>query len=919
MKITHCKTNHLVNPLGFSMTKPVFSYIVEEATGKTQSVARIIVSVNADMSEPVFDSGFTSEMDSLAYSADIVLKPHTRYYWTVSVKTNAGEETTGEINWFETAKMDEPWQAEWITCDSSNVRHPVFSKQIEQPDIKEARLYICGLGLYEAYINGEKVSDEFLTPYCNNYEKWLQYQTYDVTEQLRNGGNLEVLLGNGWYKGRYSFDPRINSKPYYGTTWKLIAELHITHSDGSCEVVCTDESWGVSRSKITASSIYDGEYFDAALPDVKLVAASLCEETLPPLQARFSTPVRIRKELPAAEVIHTPLGETVVDLGQNMAGIFRLRVNEPKGTTIRLLFGEVLQGGNFYNGNLRTAKAEYVYVSDGQEREIVPHFTFYGFRYVKIEGVKDLRKEDFTGLVFHSEIPKTGTLLTGSKLVNRLIQNVEWGQRGNFIDIPTDCPQRDERMGFTGDAQVFCATAAYQTDCLAFFRKYFFDLITEQQDLDGAVPNVIPSVGIHDFCAAWADAACIIPWTMYLFYGDKTILAEQFASMRAWVDYVTKVDGENHGWRYTIQNGDWLALDNVIDGTAVAVGATDTGFIASVYYAISANLVSKAAAALGNTTDAEKYQALHRQIVQDVRDEYFSKNGRCCINTQTALVMTLYYHLLDDNERIKDELVKKFKSNGNKLQTGFLGTPILCNCLSENNMSDLAYDLLLNEEYPGWLYEVNLGATTVWERWNSLLPDGSISSTGMNSLNHYAFGSIVEWMYRYCAGIQPLEEYPGFRKIQLKPEPNYQLKHLEAEYESAAGTYKSAWKVIDETHVELWFTVPFNCSAELFLPYSPDKMPKVLTPGEYHFNYETTKPLRTIFSTNNTIAELLGNPKSKAVLASVLPDAEQTPLKMQAHPFRRLFEQFGHPNAKAILEELDAKLSAIGAWDANTP
>jgi alpha-L-rhamnosidase len=853
MKITHCKTNHLANPLGFAMTKPVFSYIVEDAAGKTQTGARILISTNADMSDPAFDSGFSREIDSLAYSADIALKPRTRYYWTVTVRTDAEEEAASGVNWFETAKMDEPWQAKWITCDSSNNRHPVFSKRIDPSGIKEARLYICGLGLYEAYVNGEKVSDEYLTPYCNNYKKWLQYQTYDITERLGSGGNLEVLLGNGWYKGRYSFDPRINSKPYYGTTWKLIAELHITRADGSREVVCTDESWKVSRSKITASSIYDGERFDATLPEEEPVAAALCGESLAPLHARLSTPVRAREELPALEVIHTPLGETVIDVGQNMAGIFRLRVHEQKGATIRLLFGEILQGGNFYNGNLRTAKAEYVYVSDGRECEIAPHFTFYGFRYVKIEGVKDVRKEDFTGLALYSEIPKTGTLNTGSALANRLIQNVEWGQRGNFIDIPTDCPQRDERMGFTGDAQVFCATAAYQTDCFAFFTKYLRDLITEQQDLDGAVPNVIPSVGIHDFCAAWADAACIIPWTMYLFYGDKSVLAEQFDSMKAWVDYVTRVDGDNHGWRYTAgQNGDWLALDNEKDGVSATAGATDTDFIASVYYAISAGLVSKAADVLGNAAEAQKYRSLHRQIVQDVRAEYFSPNGRCCINTQTALIMTLYYHLLDDNERVKDALRKKFKESGGKLQTGFLGTPILCNCLSENGMSDLAYELLLNEEYPGWLYEIKLGATTVWERWNSLLPDGSISSTGMNSFNHYAFGSVVEWVYRHCAGIRPLAEYPGFRKVRLKPEPNYQLKHLEAEYHSASGTYKSAWKVIDENHVELWFTVPFNCSAELVLPYAPDEEPKVLAPGEYHFAYRTTKPLRAILSTNDT-------------------------------------------------------------------
>ncbi len=913
MKIVNCKTNHMTNPLGFHMEKLVFSYTVEDAAGKFQDLARIVVSQNADCSNPVFDSGMRSDIDSLAFSLDLELKPYTRYYWTVTVRTDAGEEAESEVNWFETAKMDDPWQAKWITCDSTNPRHPIFSKQLDITDVGEARLYICGLGLYETYIDGEKIGDEHLTPYCNNYLKWLQYQTYDVTEQLQNGKKLEVLLGNGWYKGRYSFDPRRNQKPYYGNTWKLIAELRVTHADGSIQVIPTDESWSVSRSKITASSIYDGEQVDATLPDEPPQAASACTEELPPLHARLSTPVCVRKTLHPIELIHTPSGETVLDLGQNMAGIFRLRVHEPKGTQIHLWFGEILQEGNFYNGNLRSAKAEYLYISDGKETVIEPYFTFYGYRYVKIEGAQDLKKDDFCGLVLYSEIPKIGTMKTGSALVNRLVQNVEWGQRGNFIDIPTDCPQRDERMGFTGDSQIFCPTACYQTDCLAFFRKYLHDLQTEQEALDGAVPGVVPSVGIHDSCAGWGDAACIIPWNLYLFYGDKSILEEQFDSMKAWVDYLAKVDGDDHGWRNVHQNGDWLALDNLKDGVAATAGATDTGFIASVYYALSTDLVAKAAAVIGKADEAKAYAALHEKIMQDVRDEYFSPNGRCCINTQTALAMTLYYHLLEHDERNGEALQKKFKDNDNKLQTGFLGTPILCGALSESGMNDLAYELLLNEDYPGWLYEVKMGATTVWERWNGLLPDGRISSTDMNSFNHYAFGAIVEWMYRYCAGIHPLPEAPGFKKILLKPEINYQLKSLQAEYESAAGTYRSAWNVLDENHVEFSFSIPFGCEARLVLPHT-DMSPQTLQAGEYHFSYQTDKPLRRTWSTHDTIEELLENPKTRAVLASTVPGSDRVPSSMHKQSFRSLFLQIGYPGAKDMLDTLDAKLAKVGAW-----
>jgi alpha-L-rhamnosidase len=530
------------------MTMPVFSYIVTDSVGKYQTEARVCVSKNADMSDPVLDSGFSAEIDSIAFCAKINLTPRTRYYWTVTVRTDAGEEAASDINWFETGKMNEPWQAKWITCDSTNKCHPIFVKDIGRLDhIKDARLYICGLGLYEAYLNGEKISDEFLTPYCNNYNKWLQYQTYDVTKPLKKGGKLEVLLGNGWYKGRFGLDMGRSQKPYYGDTWKLIAELHITFNDDSEAIIATDESWQVCRSGITESSIYDGEKFDAALLDDQPAAVTLCTETLAPLTERLSTPVKIQEELYPVELIHTPLGEIVLDLGQNMAGIFRLHVNEPKGTVIHLQFGEILQNGNFYRDNLRSAKAEYTYISDGNARVIQPHFTFYGYRYVKVEGVTDLKKEDFTALVLYSELPKTGTLTTGHDLVNRLIQNAEWGQKGNFIDVPTDCPQRDERMGWTGDAQVFSATACFMRDSYAFFRKYLFDIAKEQEEHQGAVPDVIPSVGYKLVSSVWGDAACIIPWNLYLFYGDKAILAEQFDSMKAWVDYIRSVDADKHG------------------------------------------------------------------------------------------------------------------------------------------------------------------------------------------------------------------------------------------------------------------------------------------------------------------------------------------------------------------------------------
>jgi alpha-L-rhamnosidase len=927
MKIIECKTNHLTSPLGYKMEKPVFSYIAADAKGKKQTAARIAVSCNKDMSGLFFDTGFTASIDSAGYEADIQLLPRTRYYWTVTVKSDAGEEAVSGINWFETGKMGEPWLAKWIACDSAEPRHPVFFKKlsVEKP-VKHARLYICGLGLYEASINGKKIGNEELTPYCNDYNRWLQYQTFDVTDMIENGAEFSVLLGNGWYKGRFGYSAKLNRKPFFSDIWKLTAELRVIHDDGSETVTGTDEGWQIRRSNIVFSNIYDGEILDATLPEAEPEPAFVCPETIPVLTERLSVPVAVHERITTVDLIHTSAGETVLDMGQNFAGIFSLRVHEPNGTRVRLQFGEILQGGNFYRENLRSARAEYVYISDGNPCVVRPHFTFYGYRYVKVEGVSNLKKGDFEGLALYSDLGKTGSLSTGSDPVNKLIKNVEWGMKSNFIDIPTDCPQRDERMGWTGDAQVFSPTACYLRDSYAFFRKYLYDMAQEQETTGGKVPDVIPSVGNEGTSSVWGDAACIIPWNLYLFYGDKTILDRQYSSMKAWVDYITSVDGENNGWRDVYHYGDWLALDDPNGKKDATQGGTDKGFIASVYYAHSARLVVQAADVLGIKEDAATYNALAEKVMDGVRKEYYSATGRSCINTQTALVMALYFGVIGNRERVRAELRQKIERNDGKLQTGFVGTPLLCNVLSDNGMSDLAYRLLLNEEYPGWLYTVNLGATTIWERWNSVEADGRISSTGMNSLNHYAYGSIVEWLYRHAAGINPTVENPGFRKILLKPKPNYHLKFLKAEYRTPLGICKSAWNVPDDKHLELSFTIPFGSKAELHLPFAGeavfnDKTNPLFTDvrdgvcylgaGEYKVSYETNECLRQIVSTHNTIRELLVNRKAKALIEKMMPQIHQIPSSMLDFSMRQVMAKYGAADMVENMDLLDKTLAEL--------
>lgn len=924
MRVYDAKVNHMTNPMGFFMDGVSFSWKVDEARGKAQKVARVRVAADEKMQEILFDSGMDEQADSLAYPVELALEPRTRYFWQVTVLSDAGEEADSEVQWFETSKMSEEWTGKWLTCDNTEKRHPIFSKEIAPAkEVAKARLYVTGLGLYEAYIDGKKVGDEYLTPYSNNYNRWVQYQTYDITDQIAGGGKLSILLGNGWYKGRFGFSA-FEDKGYYGNEWKVIADVVLTYTDGTEEVIGTDESWTVTRSRIMFSNLYDGEQIDATAPELPAEEPTVCDAPKGRLEARRSLPVVAHEHIKPVELIHTPAGEQVFDMGQNFAGIFTFRVKEPAGTKIHIQTGEVLQKGNFYNENLRSAKSEYIYISDGNETVIRPHFTYYGYRYVKVEGVSDLKIEDFTGLALYSDIEMGGDVETGHDLVNQLVSNVRWGMKGNFIDVPTDCPQRDERMGWTGDTQVFSPTATFLADTYAFYSKYLHDMYTEQMDLDGMVPDVVPSAGVHSTACVWGDSSCIIPWNMYQFYGDKKILEDQYDSMRNWVDYISRVDGDNHGWRSVFHYGDWLALDNPSGKTDEVMGGTDEGYIANVYYAASAGIVAKAARVLGYEADAKTYQALCDEQFEEVKKEYFSQTGRCCIKTQTALILALKYHLSENEELTKKTLRLLFQISGDKLKTGFTGMPLMCPVLSENGMNDLAYTLLLNEDYPGWLHEVKLGATTVWERWNSLDENGDISSTGMNSLNHYAYGSILEWVFRYVTGFRVSEEHPGSRHLLIAPTLNWKLKRAKGSYHSAAGTYETSWELADPSHVTVKVTVPFGCTAEIVLPLvSQETLADQSNPlfadvrdgkcfvgaGTYEVSYETTKPAKKMYSTYTPIQELVNNPEIVSAMGEQL-HLDQIPGQALAASFRQLAEAYPSASMSAeMLDQLDAALA----------
>jgi alpha-L-rhamnosidase len=705
-------------------------------------------------------------------------------------------------------------------------------------------------------------------------------------------------------------------------------------------VISSDETWKARRSRIIDSSIYDGEVYDATFNDLTIYEVKEIALGFDKLKARLSLPVKVKERLKVVEVIKTPAGETVLDLGQNMVGWMEFKINAPKGTEVLLQHGEILQEGNFYRDNLERAKAEFRYISDGEEAVVRPHFTYYGFRYVKVSGWHgEVNAEDFTGCVLYSDMETTGHIETNNPLVNRLFLNALWGQKGNFLDVPTDCPQRGERLGWTGDAQVFSGTASFNMDTFAFFSKYSYDIAREQEGRNGAVPIVVPVTSMNAGSASgWSDVATIVPWTAYVQFGDKKILEQQFESMKAWADYIRRED-ENSGsrrlWTTGFHFGDWLALDG--ENPNSFAGGTEEGFIASAYYCYSSMLVAKAAKVLGKEELFREYETLSNEVREAIREEYFTKTGRLGLKNQTAYILALYFDLVPvgKKDRVITDLRERLKRDKNHLKTGFIGTPYFCKALSENGCNDLAYTLLLNKDYPSWLYAVTMGATTIWERWNSVLPDGKISGTDMNSLNHYSYGSIVEWMYRYMAGINPVEDKPGFGQVKIAPQPDYRLKYAKASYNSAVGLYESQWEISEEGNLSFKIVIPFNASATVTLPNSKIENVKIdgkkltdtflnavqtgenvsieLISGSYEFFYVPEVSYIKYYSTNFSFKELVENEETKKVLIETLPVmlpehmigkvGDKSPRDLGRMPF--------FPVPSHILEELDKRLGEI--------
>ncbi len=840
MNMTDLQVMHLENPIGIQMDKPLFSWISKQPFDSYQ----IEISLTADFTKLVYTADGLSEHDRLAWEANFTPSPKTRYYWRVSGILENKIAVQSEVSFFETALMAQELRGDYITAPFSQKIHPLFYKQIQvDGKLEKARAYFTALGVYELWINGQKVSNEVLAPFYNDYRYWLQLQTYDIKDHLVEGANtICLMLGNGWYKGRFGFEHGLDE--LMGDHFSTIGDIDLYYADGRVEHVVTDESWLALKSPVVDSNIYDGEIFDDRLQDINFAtndadlssanAAVKYDYDKSLITDRKSPPLIVKETIAVKEVIHTPAGETVLDFGQVLTGYVSFKHDLKEGQKISLYHGELLQHDNFYRDNLRTAKAEYHFTSSGRPGITRPYFTFYGFRFVKVEGLETLDPNDFIANVIYSDLEQTGTLETGHSKVNLLISNAFWGQKGNFLDVPTDCPQRDERMGWTGDAQVFARTASFNMDTRAFFHKYLHDMLLEQRELDGAVPHVVPDfmsavynkIGDTESkpnaSAAWADAATIIPWTLYSQYGDKYTLAKHYENMKLWVDYMVHIDEtycegkrlQQHGFHYA----DWLALDNpdnLKDPPANSpFGGTDPYYVASSYYYYSTTLLAKAAATLAKADDAVRYKKLAREIRAAVRKEYFTEDLVPKIKTQTAHVLALWFGLVDRDEcsAVVEGLKELLADRDGHLSTGFVGTAYLSMTLSEFGLHEEAVSLLLKETYPGWLYSVNLGATTIWERWNSVLENGLMSDTGMNSLNHYAYGAILEWMYRYLGGLNPVEQAPGYQEAIVKPMPDQRLGHFKMSYKSAFGVYESNWHYKDDTLV-YEITIPVGARA----------------------------------------------------------------------------------------------------------
>lgn len=842
MNIANMRVEYQINPLGIESLQPRLSWILETKglyDVQQKSYQIFVASSKEKLFKGHFDLWDSGKVDSNE-SVQIQYKGKKLYsgqycYWKVRIWTNKnpGFIESDICYWSMGLLSTDHWKAEWIGLEREKdidfipARYLRKEFRIDQ-SIKKAIVYSTALGVYELHFNGQKVNNLF-SPGWTDYAKCVQYETHDVTHLISQGSNaIGIVLGSGWYCGHIG----MTGTCWYGDTPYALLQLHIEYDDGSTDEIVTNQSWRVTTGPLLYSEIIMGEMYDSTKElgnwnkseynDSLWSKPKILSTYKGQLKSILEPPIRIIKEIKPKSVTKTPRGSYIFDMGQNMVGWSSIKVRGPKGHKITLSYAEMLnEDGTLYIDNLRDAKqVDHYILSGSRQGEIYePHFTFHGFRYVEVLNPPcNLTAQNLIGKVIHSETPRVGNLKTSDPMINQLYQNIIWGQRGNFLSIPTDCPQRDERLGWTGDAQIFFRTASYNMDVAQFFTKYLQDVVDAQLPT-GAFPDVAPDGGwiwykttvkeepwLAPDNAGWGDAGVIIPWAMYCVYNDKKILEQMYPSMKKWIFYLKERSNNyirpDHG-----DYGDWLSINSV----------TPNEVVNTAYFAYSTFLMSKIAEILDEKEESKYYQKLFKKIKKAFNRTFVDSDGRIYGDSQTVYILALRFNLLEENQKKKAlrHLVENIREMDNHLTTGFLGVGHILPVLSDHGEDDLAYKLLKQENFPSWLYSVKHGATTIWERWDGWTEKNGFQTPRTNSFNHYALGSVGEWMYRYMAGIDAKKS--GFRHIIIRPRIWKGLSYVEASYHSIYGEITSSWEIKNEKGV-LIVNIPANTSADIYIP-----------------------------------------------------------------------------------------------------
>lgn len=839
--LSKLQCENLDSPLAIESTQPRLSWRREACPGASERAYQITVATSLaslKTTPDLWDTGkVAGQRPHHVRYAGRPLRSGQNCYWRVRWWNHDGRlsEWSKPAHWAMGLLRPRDWAGRWIapaaSLRKSNNAAPCFylRRSFYVPSaVRQARLYVAALGLAEPWINGERVTDDCFIPGWTDFRQRVQYVAYDVTARLAAEGEnvIGFILGPGWYAGHLGFPTH---RFRYGAVPALRAQLMLEYADGTRETVASNEQWRCARGAVVESHLYDGETYDARVERLGWSTADFDDQAWPNVKpfagkpptkctAKRCAAVRRHEVISAVSVTRALNGEWIFDFGQNIVGWARLRVESTRGQEFVLRFGEMLQpDGNLYVANLRSAKATDRFIARGGGEEVwEPRFTFHGFRYVGLTGFKATPAPETIGaVVLHTAMSTAGGFTCSDPLINRLHQNIRWGQRGNFVEVPTDCPQRDERLGWTGDAQIFFRTAAFNMDVAAFFEKWLDDLADAQRS-NGAFPDVAPDIlpaSSNAGNAAWADAGVICPWRLYVETGDRTVLDRHYVAMRRWIDYQLK--GSKDFIRPATTYGDWLAIDAVVPQHA----PTPCSLIGTAYFAYTTDLVARSARAIRKYSDAATLRRLHQQIVRAFQREFVTASGRVVGETQTGYLLALAFDLLPGRLRPRavEHLVRLVEERGDHLTTGFVGTPLLCPVLTRFGRTDVAARLLRQDTYPSWLYTVKLGATTMWERWNSYTPEQGFGDSAMNSFNHYAYGAVGEWLYGTLGGVAPEEAAPGYRRFRCAPQPCAGVTRAKTWHDTPCGRIQVEWRLSRRNVLTLELTVPPDTQAAVRL------------------------------------------------------------------------------------------------------